>query len=332
MLVGGTRSTPRRHQALRATLDWSHDLLDAEERAVFRRLAVFAGGFTLASAERVAVGGDIARQQMLDLLTRLADKSLLHVDQSGPTARYQLLSTVREYARERLADAGEEDAARRAHLTRMAELVGEITPRIDRGSDGADGLERELDALDAETGNLRAAMELARQCNDAIAALRIAGPLGKYAYLRGHYQEVRQWMDAAVILGPDAPADLRAVALLGTGRLALLQCDYQPAVRRLEAALRLYRELDDPRGIAATLQVLGSVAREQGRYARATDLQAESLATATAADDQWAVASRLSRLRRLAAARLRPGDERMQPGACTVARARRRRRHGVGAD
>ncbi len=291
VLVGGTRSTPPRHQALRATLDWSHDLLDADERAVFRRLAVFAGGFTLSSAEHVAAGGGIAPQQMLDLLTRLADKSLLHVDHSGPAARYQLLSTVREYARERLAEAGEEDAVRRAHLARMADLVGEIAPRIDRGGDGPGGLERELDALDAETGNLRAAIELARQCHDAIAALKIAGPLGKYAYLRGHYQEVRQWMDAAVILGADAPADLRAVALLGSGRLALLQCDYQPAVRRLEAALRLYRELDDAGGIAATLQVLGSVAREQGRYARAVDLHAESLATAEAADDTWAVAS-----------------------------------------
>ncbi len=291
VLVGGTRTAPRRHQALRATLDWSHDLLDGDERAVFRRLAVFAGRFTLASAERVAAGGDIATRHMLDLLTRLADKSLLHVDHAGPTARYQLLSTVREYARERLAEAGEEDEVRRAHLARMADLVGEITPRIDRGGDGPDGLERELDALDAETGNLRAAMELARQCKDAIAALRIAGPLGKYAYLRGHYQEVRQWMDAAVILGADAPADLRAVALLGSGRLALLQCDYQPAVRRLEAALKLYRELDDAGGIAATLQVLGSVAREQGRYARATDLHAESLAMAEAAADKWAVAS-----------------------------------------
>jgi predicted ATPase/DNA-binding SARP family transcriptional activator len=291
VLVGGTRSAPRRHQALRATLDWSHDLLEVDERAVFRRLSVFAGGFTLASAERVAAGGDIGPRQILDLLTRLADKSLLHVDHSGRTARYHLLSTVREYARERLVEAGEEDQVRRAHLARMADLVGEITPRIDRGGNGPQGLEQELDALDAETGNLRAAIELARQCHDAIAALRIAGPLGKFAYLRGHYQEVRQWMDAAVVLGADAPPDLRAVALLGSGRLALLQCDYQPAVRRLEAALRLYRELDDAAGIAATLQVLGSVAREQGRYARAMELHAESLAVAEAAGDRWGVAS-----------------------------------------
>jgi predicted ATPase len=115
VLVGGTRTAPRRHQALRATLDWSHDLLETGERAVFGRLSAFAGGFTLASAERVAAGGDIGPRQMLDLLSRLADKSLLHVDHSGRTAPYHLLSTVREYARERLAEAGEEDQVRRAN-------------------------------------------------------------------------------------------------------------------------------------------------------------------------------------------------------------------------
>ena len=93
-------------------------------------------------------------------------------------------------------------------------------------------------------------------------------------------------MDAAVTSCPDAPAGLRAKALLGSGGLALLQCDYAPAVRRLEAALRLYRELEDPRGIARALQVLGSVAREQGRYARAVELHAESLAVAEAARDR----------------------------------------------
>ncbi|HET7014528.1 MAG TPA: BTAD domain-containing putative transcriptional regulator [Streptosporangiaceae bacterium] len=98
-------------------------------------------------------------------------------------------------------------------------------------------------------------------------------------------------MDAAVTIGPNAPARLLAKGLLGGGRLALLQCDYAPAAGRLEAALRLYRELEDPRGIARTLQVLGSVAREQGRYARSTELHAESLAIASAAGDQSAVAS-----------------------------------------
>src|SRR6266536_3123011 len=291
VLVGGARTAPPRHQALRAALDWSHDLLGEGERVVFRRLAVFAGGFTLAAAEQVAAGGGIGPARMLELLTRLADKSLLRVDHMDSGARYHLLGTVREYALERLAEASEAEATRRAHLRCFADLVEEVAPRIDGGRGGPLGLERELDRLDAETANLRVALEFAAECGDANAALRIAGPLGRFAYLRGHYQEIREWMDAAVTAGTDAPAALRAKALLGSGRLALLQCDYRTAVRRLEAALRLYRELGDAHGLASALQVLGSVAREQGRYARAMELHGESLSVAEAVGDQWAVAS-----------------------------------------
>jgi predicted ATPase/DNA-binding SARP family transcriptional activator len=291
LLVGGARSAPARHQALRATLDWSHDMLDAEERAAFRRLSAFAGGFTLEAAERVAAGGDIKPASMLELLTRLADKSLLRVEHSRGDSRYHLLVTIRDYARDRLAAAGESDSLRRAHLNYFTELVETAAARIESVEAEGGGLELELDRLDTELPNLRKAFEFAQESGDPVAALRIAGPLDRYAYLRGRYAEIRQWMDAAVTSCPDAPAGLRAKALLGSGRLALLQCDYAPAVRRLEAALRLSRELRDPRGIAGALQVLGSVAREQGRYARAVELHAESLAVAEAAGDRWAVAS-----------------------------------------
>jgi predicted ATPase/DNA-binding SARP family transcriptional activator len=285
VLTGGARSAPARHQALRATLDWSHDLLAADERAVFRRLAVFSGGFTLAAAERVAGFGEIAAAQVLDLLTRLADKSLLRVDNE----RYQLLATIHEYARERLAAAGEADQARHAHLAHYTDFAEQAGPLVDRAT--AAELERELDRLDLERSNLRAASDFARQSGDTIAALRIAGQLGRYAYLRGHYQEIRQWMDMAVTVGSSAPAALRARALLGSGRLAYLQCDYEPAVRRLDAALLLYRSLGDASGIASCLQALGSVAREQGRYARSAQLHAEARELARGAADERAEAS-----------------------------------------
>jgi predicted ATPase/two-component SAPR family response regulator len=291
LLIGGARSAPPRHQALRATLDWSHDMLAAEERAAFRRLAAFAGGFTLEAAERVAAGSDLKPASMLELLTKLADKSLLRVEHARGDSRYHLLVTIRDYARDRLAEAGESDSARRAHLAYYTELVEAAAARIEGVEARGHGVELELDRLDTELPNLRKAFEFAEESGDPVAALRIVGPLDRYAYLRGRYHEIRQWMDAAVTSYPDAPAELRAKALLGSGRLALLQCDYAPAVRRLEAALRLYRELEDPRGIAGALQVLGSVNREQGRYARAVELHAESLAVAEAAGDRWAVAS-----------------------------------------
>jgi predicted ATPase/DNA-binding SARP family transcriptional activator len=285
VLTGGARSAPARHQTLRATLDWSHDLLAADERAVFRRLAVFSGGFTLAAAERVAGFGDIVAAQVLDLLTRLADKSLLRVDRE----RYLLLATIHEYARERLGTSVEADQARRAHLAYYTEFAEEAGPRVDQAA--AAGLEGELDRLDLERSNLRAASDFARQSGNAIAALRIAGQLGRYAYLRGHYQEIRQWMDLAVTAGSSAPAGLRARALLGSGRLAYLQCDYEPAVRRLDAALLLYRSLSDASGIAACLQALGSVAREQGRYARSAQLHSEARELARTSGDERAEAS-----------------------------------------
>ena len=285
VLTGGARSAPARHQALRATLDWSHDLLAADERAVFRRLAVFAGGCTLAAAERVAGFGDIAPAQVLDLLTRLADKSLLRVDRE----RYHLLATIHEYAREQLTSSGDADQARRAHLACYTEFAEDAGPAVDQAT--AAELEAGLDRIEAERSNLRSASDYARQSGDAVAALRIAGWLGRYAYLRGHYQEIRQWMDLAVTAGTSAPEELRARALLGSGRLAYLQCDYEPAVRRLDAALLLYRSLGDASGIASCLQVLGSVAREQGRYARSAQLHSEARELAKACGDDRAEAS-----------------------------------------
>jgi len=285
VLTGGARSAPPRHQALRATLDWSHDLLNGRERTVFRRLAVFTGGFALPAAERVVAFGVIQHGQVLDLLTRLVDKSLLTVDGE----RYHLLATIREYAADKLAQAGERDEARRAHLDYYTEFTEEAGDRVEHAT--AAELEDELDRLDAERANLRAATEYARNTGDAASALRIVGQLGRYAYLRGHYHEVRELMDQAVAADPAAPPPYRARALYGSGRLAHLQCDYEPAVRRLDAALLLYRELGDDTGIAACLQALGSVAREQGRYVRSAQLHAESLDLARAVGDPWAEAS-----------------------------------------
>ncbi len=285
VLTGGARSAPPRHQALRATLDWSYELLNEQERTVFRRLAVFAGGFTLSAAEQVAAFDGIEQGRVFDLLARLADKSLLTVG----SERYHLLVTIREYAADKLAQAGEPDQARQAHLAYYTGLAEEAGDRVEHAT--AAELEAELDRFDAERPNLRAATEYAKAAGDAVAALRIVGQLGRYAYLRGHYHEVREWMDQAVAAGPAAPPGLRARALYGSGRLAHLQCDYGPAVRRLDAALLLYRELADDAGVAACLQALGSVAREQGRYVRSAHLHAEGLGLAKAAGDQWAEAS-----------------------------------------
>ena len=169
LLVGGARSAPPRHQALRATLDWSHDLLDQDERACFRRLAVFFGGFTLAAAEHVAAGGGIRGDSMLDLLTRLADKSLLRVEYTRGETRYSLLATIRDYARERLVEAAESDQVQRAHLQYFTELVQVAASRIEQADISAGPLELELNRLDAELPNLRRAFEFAQETGVAVA-------------------------------------------------------------------------------------------------------------------------------------------------------------------
>lgn len=131
LLVGGTRGAPARHQSLHATLDWSHDLLTGPEQVVFRRLGVFPGSFTLSAAERVASGGDIAAADVLDLISRLVDRSLVVAQPWGEQqVRYRLLSPIRDYARERLAAAGERSSVAAVHLECYAELVERAQPRL----------------------------------------------------------------------------------------------------------------------------------------------------------------------------------------------------------
>ena len=126
LLTGGSRTAVRRQQTLRASVDWSHALLTEPERILFRRLAVFFGGFDLDAAQTVAGSGAVERYQVLDQLTLLVDKSLVVADESGGRTRYRLLETVRQYALEKLGESGEADAVRsrhRDHYTAMAALL-----------------------------------------------------------------------------------------------------------------------------------------------------------------------------------------------------------------
>ena len=285
LLVGGLRTAPARHQTLRAALDWSHQLLSVEEQELLRRLSVFAGSFTLEAARVVAAGGS-ATAPVYDLLRRLVEKSLVVAGAAGGEACYHLLSTVRQYGAERLVAAGEEDRFRRAHLRWCVERAGLAEERL-----AGPGQAEELRRLDREVNDVRAALEFAKEAGEAATALELASALLCFWYLHGHYAEGRKWLDWAVVAGAGAPAPVRAKALRASGRLAFLQCDYAAAVRRLDAALRIYSALGDTRGTAATFQVLGSVAREQGRYQQAEHHHSEGMALFEAAGDQRGVAN-----------------------------------------
>ena len=287
LLVGGRQGAPVRHQTLRAALDWSYDMLQPAEQAALRRLSVFAGSVLpgRGAGGRPPLAEEADPADVLDLLARLVDRSLLVVEHTPAQARYRMLATVRRYGAQRLTESGEFPAASEAMFAWYLDLAERTETELS-GRDQAEAAER----LQAEAHNLRAVLQAARDRKDISGTLRLATALVQFWYLRGHYREGRDWLDWALAAPDGAPAEVRAKGLQGSGMLAHLQCEYPAAVRRLEGALALYRELGDRRGVAGILSSLGSVAREQSRYARARELQIEALAEFEALGDRRGMA------------------------------------------
>jgi predicted ATPase/DNA-binding SARP family transcriptional activator len=206
LLTSGSRTALARHKTLRAVVDWSWDLLTEAERGVLRRLSVFSGGASLEAAERVCGGEAFAGEQVLELLTALIEKSLLLVDDEG-TPRYRMLDTIREYAAHRLAEAGESEQARRAHLAYFIELAETADPQLRR----AEQLTW-LSTLRAEHDNIGAALRGAIAEGWAEEAMRLVGAAGWYWYLGGHRAEGTELSIAAASLPGEVPDEVRAMA------------------------------------------------------------------------------------------------------------------------
>jgi predicted ATPase/DNA-binding CsgD family transcriptional regulator len=299
LLDAGPRDLPARQQTIWTAITWSYDLLDAGERALFRRLSVFAGGWTREAAEAICAGEGIEAAETLRLLSRLVDQSLVLMGEPDGAARYRLLEMVRQYAAERLDEAGATASIRCRHARWYLTLAEEA----ERKSAGPEQTAW-LDRLEAEHDNLRAALGWVLE-HDATLALRLAGALGWFWDLRGYYSEGRRWLQAACSLSAPTPGRAgtsvyaRAKACRRAGDLARRQDDRAEAVGLLDEALRLYRELGASEGIAATLNSLGMVAFVQSDYARAAALQEESLTVARALGDRWAIAAALTDLGRV---------------------------------
>ncbi|MDC0677371.1 protein kinase domain-containing protein [Sorangium atrum] len=309
LLTGGARDLPERQQTMRAAIDWSYGLLDPEEQLAFRTLAVFAGGFSLAMADQMCAFRDPALDA-LGILESLIDKSLV-LQVAGEEPRFQMLTILREYGLDRLAEEGAAAACNR----RFVELSLELA---DRAAEALGGTEQAawLAALDLEHDNLRLALELALAGADAGAAVRLAAALSRFWYIHGHYQEGRAWLGRALAGAAGVAPEHVASALRGAGRLALLQCDYREARALLERGATLYRELGDEGGLASVIQILGSVAREQGDYERALALHGESLALATRRGDTLEAARALGYS---GFAAWLSGDTARAEGACRLA-------------
>jgi predicted ATPase/DNA-binding SARP family transcriptional activator len=269
LLASGPRDLPARQQTLRATIDWSYDLLGERERRLFARLGVFVGGCTLEAAE--AVCGDGA---VLEDLASLVDKSLIRLRSLGKESRFWLLRTMREYALERLAGSGDEAEIRRRHLAHYLALAEAADPQLNGPE-----LEEWSDRLEREHGNLRAAIDVALADDQPETALRIAAALRRFWEFHGHLAEGLRTTLTALEAATAAPAEVRATAWTGAGVLAGERGDFAAAQRFFEAALEEARAAGIDQRVASTLTNLGTLALYRGDHAEAQRLYEEAVET-----------------------------------------------------
>jgi predicted ATPase/class 3 adenylate cyclase len=275
VLVGGARDAPKRQHTLRATIDWSYDLLTSEERSAFAHMAVFAAGATVTVAEAVTGAS-------LDTLDSLVAKQLLASDDK----RLHMLETVREYALERLSDDPNRDAVQARLATWCLDFVHEATAHLVRADRGP-----WLAKLDAELPNALAALSSALEQHDAELALQLVDELGQYWWHTHRSEDALRWIDAALELGRDAAPRLRAAALLNRGRLTDVRRSDEPNRDDLQASLELYRGCDDTRGIAACLTHLAFAETWVGNYDQAMALSEQAVRYAERTQDEATIAS-----------------------------------------
>ena len=306
LLASGLRTAPERQSTLRATLDWSHDLLSFRERAIFRALSVFSGGFTLEAAEEVCDKEAAAedRDPVLEALSRLVDKSLVRARREGEAARYHLPEVIRQYAARKLEEAKEADVMRRRHAVFFRDFAEEAEPELVGGPDR----ELWLDRVDADLDNVRTALLWAAESGDAELGLRLSCALAWFWLRRGRLAEGRASVERAREAGA-APALETAKALHVSGGLAWAQGDRAAARSRLDEAVARFRELDAyewrDAWLSSALSIYSFELLSQGEVEEAIALAAESIAGAR----RFGEGSGLARgLAALGLARMAAGD------------------------
>ncbi len=271
LLTGGSRTVLPRQQTLEAAIDWSFDLLSDEEKVLFGRLAVFMGGFTLESAEAVCGVDPLDEYMVLDQLGHLVDKSLVQAEERQDGVRYRMLETLRQYARQRLAEAEDVSQMRLRHAGHFRALVEEAEPNL-RGEDEAYWFRR----LDDELDNLRQAMSWALEAYKPQLAQAIAGSLYRYFMYRFRSVEGREWAEKAVAASDEATPE-RAKALLAAGTLAQFSLDNDVSMKHLDEAIDLSRALDVESVLGPALNNRANVSEGLGMYEEAERLFQEHI-------------------------------------------------------
>jgi predicted ATPase len=292
VLRGGPRDLPARQQTLRSAIDWSHNLLDDQAKRLFRRLSVFVGGWTLDAAGAICNATGDLDVDVLDEMESLIDNSLLtSAEEADGEMRYGMLETIREYARERLSESGEEDSLRWRHAEYFLALAEAIEPKL-----GTSERRHWLDRLEIEHDNMRAALTCSRleKCDPSIG-LRLGGALAGFWQTRAYLHEGRKNLETA-LARPDASAHIpaRAKALWGAGGLAWSLGDYAVARAYLEESMAIAREVGDRRQCAYALTQLGLVIVNQGDVDSASPLYAEAVELFREVKDAWGEAFALT--------------------------------------
>jgi len=297
LLTGGSRTAHPRHQTLAATIDWSYALLSESEQKLLQRFSVFPGGGTLEVIESVCEGAGINRNEVLDTLSQLVDKSLVVVSQRSNEKRFSLLETIREFAIEKLEEAQETKFAKNQHLEYFLQFAEEAEPKI-KGPEQLIWYER----LETEHDNLRAALGWALESKNTDAGLRLAGSLGFFWFVRGHLREGIAWLERALeqSQGASLASKSKAYKFLGSILIFSENKDFERISTILERSLELYKKLEDCSGIAWNLNQLGIVAAIRGELTKAKQLFEESLVLRKEVGDPWDIAQTCGNISSLA--------------------------------
>jgi predicted ATPase/transcriptional regulator with XRE-family HTH domain len=298
LLDGGPRDAPDRQRTMRNAIAWSHELLTADEQAIFRRLAVFEGGFTLDAAEEIGENcrtfvvspGDIRptpAPSVTAIVASLVNQSLVRVlDQETPDRRFAPLETVREFGLEKMVENDKPDAIRRAHAEYFLALVEQAEPELTGPSQGV-----WFERLESEYANMRAAITWSLTDGPPEISLRFVGALWRYWRVRGHVGEARTWAQEALGRADERPTLVRGRALQAAARLAEYHGDNDRAVAYYEQSASIWRELKDEANLARTLDQLANLTFARGDLDASYALHEQAVALARAAGDNLCAAS-----------------------------------------
>jgi predicted ATPase/class 3 adenylate cyclase len=286
LLTGGSRTALERHQTLRAAIDWSYNLLPPAEQVLFRRLSIFIGGWTLEAAESICADGSVNSAEILDLMEQLINKSLVLMEETQVETRYRILETLRQYANEKLVEAGESAALRDKHLEYFLHLAETAEPHLIR----PEQLEW-LAQLDADYENLRAALEWALNKETAEPSLRLCAALGRYWYLRTFWLEGSKWMKSTLSKTAHNPTRAekiaRVQALNQDAELADQLDDLERMKASAEQSLALAQEVSDNRELAIARFEVANALYRRWDYENALPLLEQSYVEFQALNDRY---------------------------------------------